>query len=295
MSGVGTLTSFQRVSALLHTLQSDQRQAVLSSLTGAVSRMDPAAAEVAEVCRYLLHDCGSDEIRRETLCLAIQVAELLDLKKTENARHDLILRFVATIPDYLLLLEPKLANLYGTLGNSVKDLFSSATTVLYVCMPYMSYSGVRLITQFLESDSRPDLRVCLFTQLTSHCYKQNIRAVVATDKHVRRAGAQLEVRSPTEAQAMSTRTIAPMHLKLIVSKNELADEVAYVGTANMSLAGYKGALEGGVIIKGAGVKPLSRFFELLYYPHHRCEIPDLPLDELRALPALPAEFWREVA
>jgi len=140
---------------------------------------------------------------------------------------------------------------------------------LDITIPYISKSGVDILTLGLQHCSRHGLRVRILTLLTSAYQKQNGRGVARLVKRFERAGANVEVRTPTDQQSQQTGAVAVMHAKVLIADRK----EGYMGTANISKAGLQRGYELGMIVHGELAERLWCLNDWVYTRHQCWQIP----------------------
>ena len=140
---------------------------------------------------------------------------------------------------------------------------SAARKTLDLSIPYISCAGVDILTSDLKANCRRGLQVRLLALLTSAHLEQNRAGALRLAERFQWAGARVEIRSPTDAQAQQTGAIAALHAKLTI-----ADRLfTYQGTGNVSLAAFHRAFEVGNLIRGPESVRLWKLYDWVYQRH----------------------------
>jgi hypothetical protein len=275
------LSRFQRVSSVLRTLPRGERRIVIQSLTGAiVPRLKHDTAEAAQTCKSILQTCGPDEDPCQLLRYVEDSIDLLDRQRAEDRKQQSTIEIVATVPRYLIRIKGRpLPKFYASLANKVTDIACSTRIQLDITVPYISYSGVEIYTKGLLPYSRRGLKVRVLTQLMTHYLDQNLDGILELNKRFTEAGAEIDIRSPTDAQAAEAGVHALIH-----NKNTIGDDAAAQVTANISRAAFREGLEGGVVVRGPAADELREKFDWEFTGHDAVDLPALVnrLAEIRA-------------
>lgn len=259
------LTALQKVALLLLNLAETERELVLQSLpTNARPRVAPDAEEVLQACRDV-YACASPEQRGYIVGCAAQFANLLQWQQEDFEARLCDAQIVATIPEFLYLArEGALPPIeHGSLEAGMARVACTARERLDLSIPYISRSGVEILTAGLTARSRRGLRVGLLSLLTSPHLEQNRPGVMSLAERFDWAGASVEIRSPTDAQAVSTGAIATMHAKMVIGDGCFA----YLGTGNVSLSGLVRGFEVGVLLRRVLARNLWNLFDWAFQRH----------------------------
>jgi phosphatidylserine/phosphatidylglycerophosphate/cardiolipin synthase-like enzyme len=270
MTAPGTRSVLQRVSLLVLNIPATERTAVLEALAADTRpAVEPHTEEVMQACRNALKSCAPGEPRRGLLHAAGEVAALLEQQKAAYTGRHCEALIVGTIPEFLY--RTSQAGLppinHGSLESEVIRIANAARQHLDITIPYISHSGVDILTVGLKRGSRPGLHLRILSLLTTPHRKQNNMGVHRLMRRFELAGATVDVRSPTDQEASSTGAIAVMHAKVLIADRKLG----YLGTANISKAALMRGFEVGVIVEGELAENLWRLNDWVFTRHQRWE------------------------
>jgi phosphatidylserine/phosphatidylglycerophosphate/cardiolipin synthase-like enzyme len=205
------------------------------------------------------------------LSCAKEVADLLERQQAAFEARRSETQIVATIPEFLHLARnhalPPIQS--DSLEAAMMRVVHSARRTLDLSIPYISNAGVKILMKGLRPGSRRHLRVRILSLLTSEHLEQNSQGVCELAQRFERLGARVEIRSPTDEEALEAGAIAVMHAKIIVADSMYS----YLGTANISKGALIRAFEVGVIMKGALAKNLANLIDWIYRGHQPWRLP----------------------
>ena len=259
------LTPLQKVSHLLVNLSVGERGVVLRGLeSGSLQQHSPYTDEVFEACTRAFASATRKQ-QEYILGCALEFADSLERQLESFQAQQGQAQIVGTIPDFLYLANqgalPPIA--HGSLEANLARIMNSAQRSLDITIPYISSWGVDVLTPGLNFGWRPGLRVRILSLLTSAHLKQNELGVLHLAEQFERAGATVEVRSPTDEEAAATGAIAVMHAKVMVADRR----VGYLGTGNISKAALERGFELGVVTKGILARNLWQVNDWVFKGH----------------------------
>jgi phosphatidylserine/phosphatidylglycerophosphate/cardiolipin synthase-like enzyme len=272
-----TRTPAQRVVLLLGNVAREERGEILLALAGEHEQPQAeVAAHVTQACRRALSECSETQ-RAAVLTLAGEMADLLEDQQRASNDRETTIKIVGTLPAFLYLTQqypaPPISR--GSLHNELVRMVRTAKHTIDIVIPYVSRSGVDIFTRGLQPGSLQGLKVRILTLLTGKHIEQNVQGVRRLVARYERAGAQVEVRSPTDKEAQMSGAIAVMHAKAII----VDQRIAYLGTANISLAALMRGFELGTIITGPPVEQLWELLDWVYTRHQLWVPPQRPRQE----------------
>lgn len=191
---------------------------------------------------------------------SVAFTNILEDALNEQATYNNTIKYVVTQPDYIKEVEQAAANASlwgGSLFDAISNIIRNSTTSIDIINPYWSVNSVERLLKGFENRK---IHFRILTLMTDNTKSKNMVAINAFVKRVQNAGSTIEIFSPTEDQVASTDAIAPIHAKLIICDNN----VAYIGSANLSKGGLQNGLEIGAIHKGPALKPLIKYVQWLF-------------------------------
>jgi phosphatidylserine/phosphatidylglycerophosphate/cardiolipin synthase-like enzyme len=226
---------------------------------------DPLTTQVAKACRRVLMTPEGKQLSRDLFPYIAQTADLLEHERAQEVIRQSKVTIVATLPEYLYLLGqlPLAPVPHNSIESAFRKLASMAEDTLDITVPYISRKGVTLFTKWLQPGTRRRLRVRVLTLATSPHRKQNTDGLLYLADRYRQTGAEVEIRTPTDAEAKMARAIATMHAKMVIADRK----EAFVGTANISWAALRGGFEVGACFEGEAAESLYKLNEWVYARH----------------------------
>ena len=303
MTNQPSWTALQRIALLLLNVPSTDRPAVLERLrAGDGGLPQPAAKQVTgrqvpgelviRACRRVIEELDDPDEAQHILRHVPEVTELLEQQRAASEQEQFAATVVGTIPEYFYdATEDAIPPInHGSLEAEVTRIARSARERLDICVPYVSHSGVDILTAGLTPDSRKGLEVRVLTLATSQYSEQNKPGVIRLIKKFRQAGATVEVRSPTDGEAKRTGAVAVMHAKILVADQKRG----YLGTANISRAAFLRGFEVGMIVEGRLAKNLCHLNDWVFTRHQPLQIDErelLPRTRVQRVQKRDSEAW----
>jgi phosphatidylserine/phosphatidylglycerophosphate/cardiolipin synthase-like enzyme len=193
----------------------------------------------------------------------IAAAEVLKSSESSSpALQTLDVEFVATIPPSIIF-SPHIKNV-NQIYPSIKRLIAGAKTELWIINPFFDEYGICSILPALLGAAEFGVDIRIITREIFNPQK-NARiakalAILISSFIEKNMQNKLAIRDFFKFDRCEKKQIYAVHSKFLIADNN----VAYIGSANLTETSLKSNFEIGVILRGEGIKPLIEIAEAIW-------------------------------
>jgi len=208
------------------------------------------------------NDCAEsiERLRIQPLSLSLPWQAYYD--SISNIRHlsriDGLQSILATIPDEYSLTIPTASQFghpyAGSLIQKIADLINTCQSTLLIVNPYWSQEGINQLKTRITNHRLENREVTIL--LPSKLDTENQLGLDAFVNFLEQLGFKIIKKTP---QNLSDGSVPFVHAKVVITDSRLA----YIGSANMSLNGFRKSIEAGVVLEGSPAKHLQQWFKNL--------------------------------
>lgn len=183
--------------------------------------------------------------------------------KLETIKEEKYPKMVLTLPPFNKYgIESKLGDLISDKNNLKKSfmaLFKKASSNIYICSPFLEYTGIEPFINILISKAKQGVNIkVLSRQIKKNNHNTRYKQIEKLKKHFIENDCKINIRNYYYQH--ENRLASSTHAKMIIVDKYLA----YIGSGELRQNSYNKNLEVGLIIRGEKAEKLGELFEYMF-------------------------------